>query len=182
MKIISIILIFFASQAYAQTVKGSFDCTATGVAVVASEEGKFKTYPSVKGGVKANENLTIEYSVSNNSILLSLKRDQVEKNIVINAFLSSDEIDIKTEKVKNGGFILTDSRYSHSVSFLPDYIRINAFREFFISRYYKNDWHGIYSNVSNGDSFTETVTLNCRHTNDKMDAAFKIFTGNKAQK
>ena len=120
MKIISIFLIFFASQAYAQTVNGSLDCTATGVVVVASEEGKFKTYSSVKGGVKANENLIIEYSVSSNSILLSLKRQQAEKNIVINSFLSTDEIDTKAEKEKNGGFILTDTRYSHSVSFLPD--------------------------------------------------------------
>lgn len=182
MKFTSIIIIFFSIQAHAQSVDGSMVCTVTGNVVVASEEGKFKTYPNIEGGVKANERLILDYRVTNNSIFIELRRDQPGKNTVINDFLSSSQSDISAEKGKNGGFIFSQANSNHSVSFLPDYIRINQFQELFLSRYYKNDWHGIYTYVSRPEPFTQTLTLNCRHTNDKMDAAFKLFTGYKEQK
>ena len=179
MRIFLFLFIFISNQAYAQSVKGSMDCTVTGSVVVASEEGKFNTYSNIEGGVKANDKLSLNYEVMRNSIYISLERDKAEKNTVINAYLSSSDIDTTVEKVKNGGFVFTQTTYNHSISFLPDYIRIDELRELFISRYYKNDWHGIFSYVSPIGSFTQTLTLNCRHINDKMDAAFKIFTGYK---
>ena len=177
-----ILTIFFSTQVFAQSADGVMDCTVTGNVVVASEEGKFKTYSGITGGVKANEKLILNYQVSNNRIYITLKRDQPDNNIVIAARFSTDDRTITSEKGHNGGFILKESKYNHSISFLPDYIRINEFRQFSISRYYKNDWHGIFSYVNNPDSSTHTLTLNCRHTSDKMDSAFKIFTGIKEVK
>ncbi len=182
MKKTLILIIFFSSQVYAQSVDGSMDCTVTGNVVVASEEGKFKTYSGIKGGVKANEKLVLNYRVTNDSIYIELKRDQPGSNIIINASHSTDNRTTTAEKGQNGGFMLTDQKYNHGISFLPDYIRIYQFREFFISRYYKNDWHGIFSNVDKSDSSTQTLTLNCRHTNDNMEAAFEKFIGYKERK
>ena len=181
-KIIFLALLIASLSCKAQSVEGSMDCTITGNVVVSSEEGKFKSYSSIQGGVKANEKVILTYKVSSNSIYIDLKREQAEKDIVINTYLSTDERETTAEKSQDGGFILKNSKYSHSLSFLPDYIRIKGFKELFISRYYKNDWHGIYSAVHNLESTTQTLTLNCRHTNDKMDAAFKIFTGSKERK
>jgi hypothetical protein len=155
------------------------DCTVTGSVVVATEDGKFNTYSNIEGGVKANDKLTLNYVVTSNSIYISLERDKAEKNKVINAYKSTADSDVLVQSGKNGGFVLTEKIFNHSISFTPDYIRIGEFREFFISRYYKNDWHGIFSNVSQIGAYTQTLTLNCRHTNDNMDDAFKIFTGNK---
>ena len=166
----------------AQSVKGSMNCSVTGNVVVASEEGKFKSYSSIQGGVKVNDRVILEYEVSSNSIYIALKREQVEKNSIIVAYLSTTNAETFAEKRKSSGFIVEDLRFQHSVSFLPDYIRIKEFSEFFISRYYKNDWHGIFSEVHNLEATTQTLTLNCRHTNDKMDAAFKIFNGFKERK
>lgn len=182
MKKTLILITFFSSQAYALSADGLMDCTVTGNVVVASEEGKFKTYSSIQGGVKVNEKLILNYQVTNSSFYIELKRDLPGSNIIINAVHSVDNPTTTTEKLQNGGFIIKDSKYNHSTSFLPDYIRIYSFREFFISRYYKNDWHGIYSDVNKMDSSTQTLTLNCRHTNDKMDATFNIFTGYKELK
>ncbi len=180
MRYFVVFLSFLSSLAYAQSVSGSMDCTVTGSVVVASEEGKFKTYSFIEGGVKANEKLTLNYEVSGNSIYISLKRDRSEKDTVISAFMSTNlNKDITVEKGYNGGHVLTENNHHHSISFLPDYIRIKEFRELSISRYYKNDWHGIFTNVNPMESFSQTLTLNCRHTNDKMDTAFKIFTGSK---
>jgi hypothetical protein len=175
-------LLIVSCQASAQGAEGEMDCMVTGNVVVASEEGKFKTYSGIKGGVKVNEKLILSYMISKNSIYIALKREQVEKATVISAYLSTDNKETTSEKSDSGGFILKDNKYGHSISFLPDYIRINEFRQFFLSRYYKNDWHGIYSFVDPLDSSSHTLTLNCRHTNDKMDTAFKIFNVFKGQK
>ena len=181
-KIIFLALLVASFSCKAQSAEGSMDCTVTGNVVVASEEGKFKSYSSIQGGVKANEKVTLTYKVTNNSIYIGLEREQAEKKIIINAYLSTDKLETKAEKNQRGGIIVDDTSFQHSVSFLPDYIRIKEFNELFLKRYYKNDWHGIFSAVYHPDSTTQTLTLNCRHTNDKMDAAFKIFTGYKERK
>lgn len=182
MKNILILTILFYGKAFAQFPDGSMDCTVTGNVVVSSEEGKFKTYSGLQGGVKVNEKLILNYKTTDNSIYISLKRDKAENNTVINAYLSSNDIDTTAEKGKDGGFVLNQTKFNHSVSFTPDYIRVHEFKELVITRYYKNDWHGIFSNVSPLDLSSQTLTLNCRHTNDKMDTAFKIFNGFKSRK
>ena len=179
MRLILFLIIIFANKTYAQSVSGSMDCTVTGSVVIASEEGKFKTYSGIKGGVKANEKLTLNYRVYINSIYIELKREIGEKEIVTNQHIDKLGADISVQKNKNGGFILTNNRYQHSLSFLPDYIQINAFEIFFLKRYYKNDWDGIFSYVDHLNSSTQTLTLDCRHNNDNMDAAFKIFNSDK---
>ncbi len=182
MKKFLFLLLVLYSKANAQSADGAMDCTVTGNVVVASEEGKFNTYSHIQGGVKVNEKLIFSYTVRNKSIYFALKRMQADKNVIISSYLSADDAEVTAERGQGGGFILSEARYNHGVSFLPDYIRIKEFREFFISRYYKNDWHGIFSAVHNSDATTQTLTLNCRHTNDKMDAAFKIFNGYKERK
>jgi hypothetical protein len=178
MKKLLLLSIFFLNQAYAQSVIGEMDCTVTGGVVIASEEGKFRSYAGFTGGVKANDKLTLIYEVTSNSIFITLKRNINENNTVISAYLSPNKANITSEK-KSNGIILSDSSFNHSISFLSDYIRISEFREFFISRYYKNDWHGLFSYVSQYESTSQTFAVNCRHTNDKMDTAFKIFTSFK---
>jgi len=177
-----LLIVFFSNQAYAQSADGAMDCTVTGNVVVASEEGKFKTYSSIEGGVKANEKVILRYTVGSESIYIGLERINAEKTIIINSFKPFSAVGITANKGKDGGFILTDTRYDTGISFLPDYIRINENGELFVKRYYKNDWHGIFSNVDYINNSTQTLTLNCRHTNDRMDAAFKMFTGNQVRK
>ena len=177
MKKILILILFISSQVNAQSVDGAMECNVTGNVVVASEEGRFKTYTSIKGGVKTNEKLILEYKIRSKTVFMSLKRNQAENNTLISTFITTEKPEIIVKKDSSGGFILTDPMYQHGLSFLPDYIRIKDFDELTLSRYYKNDWHGIYSQVDGPGAFTQTITLDCRHANDKMDAAFKLFTG-----
>jgi hypothetical protein len=182
MKKYLIVLSIYSSQVYAQSVVGSMDCTVTGNVVVASEEGKFKTYSGIQGGVEANEKLTLKYNVTSNSIYMGLERNNDKKQIVINAHYSAGNADIKFERNKNGGIIVTDTNFNQGISLLPEYIRITGFKTLYLTRYYKNDWHGIFSNVDLFDMSAQTLTLNCRHINDNMDAAFKILNNNKSSK
>lgn len=181
MKKLLLLIVLFSNHAYTQSADGAMDCTVTGNVVVASEEGKFKTYSSIQGGVKANEKVTLRYTVGSESIYIGLER-LLEDKIISNTYISTSSVDTTAEKNKRGGFILTDNRNGNSLSFLPDYVRFKDIGELFIRRYYKNDWHGIYSYVNYINNSTQTLTLNCMHINDKMDAAFKIFTGYKERK
>jgi hypothetical protein len=182
MKIIIFLTLLIASLGCkAQSADGSMDCKITGNVVVSSEEGKFKTYSSIEGGVKVNEKVTLNYKVSDNGIYIGLNREINEKNIIINNYLTTDQPKT-TAKNASGGFIIEESAYNHSVSFMPDYIRINSFGEFVLRRYYKNDWHGIFSNTMSADLTTQTITFDCRHTKDKMNEAFKLFTDYKKRK
>jgi hypothetical protein len=181
-KILFFIIFAVHIPSIAQSTEGAMDCTVTGNVVVSSEEGKYKTYSGIQGGVKNNEILNLTYSVTSNSIYIKLKRDKTENNTVIASYLSSADIDTTAEKGKDGGIVLIQNKYNHSLSFLPDYIRINEFQGLVLSRYYKNDWHGIFTDVRPLDLSSHTLTLNCRHSNDKMDVAFKIFNSYKARK
>lgn len=182
MKKYLILFLIYANQVYAQSVVGAMDCTVTGNVVAASEEGKFKTYSGIQGGVEVNEKLTLKYDVTSNGIYIGLERNNEKKEIVINAYYSSANANIKVERNKNGGIIFTDTKFNHGISLLPEYIRITEFKDLYLTRYYKNDWHGIFSNVDLFNMSAQTLTLNCRHINDNMDAAFKIFTNNKTPK
>ncbi len=175
MKKILIPLLLFSSQVNAQSAEGAMECTVTGNVVVASEEGKFKTYASIKGGVKTNEKLILEYKIRSKTVFMSLKRNQAENNTIISTFINAENPEIIVKKYNSGGFVLTDPMFQHGLSFLPDYIRIKDFDELTLSRYYKNDWHGIYVQVDGPAAYTQTITLDCRHANDKMDSAFKLF-------
>ena len=181
-KLFLFLFAFIPHLAFAKEAEGSMDCIVTGNVVVSSEEGKFKTYAGIKGGVTTNEKLNLSYSVMGSSVYIALKREQADKNILVSAYLDSKNEKIFAERVRAGGLVIRDTEFNHSISFLPDFIRIYEFRQFKISRYYKNDWHGIYSYVEPFDLSTHTLTFNCRHIIDRMEEAFKIFNGYKPQK
>jgi hypothetical protein len=155
------------------------ECTVTGNIVVASEDGKFKTYSGLKGGVEANEKLKLNYRATSNGFYIELVSVKEGKDVIINSYQSIDDPKVDSSRGANGGIILTNTERRHGISFLPDYIRIAVFDVLYLSRYYKNDWHGIYSNVQGPDSYANIFTLNCRHVNDKMDVAQKIFNAYK---
>ncbi len=157
----------------AWAVIGSMTCKVTGNVVVASEEGKFKQYSGLKDGVKNGEEVKLAYSVSPNSVYIGLERMK-ENGFegLTGIYLAADA---KYERSTDGGII--GSRKSEDLSLMPDYIRVSngIGQEFYLSRYYKSDWHGIYVWLSGPDHWVHTMTLNCRHNNDQMDTAFKEF-------
>ena len=61
--VIFLVLLVASCSINAQSAEGSMDCTVTGNVVVASEEGKFKSYSGVQGGVKVNEKVVLTYKV-----------------------------------------------------------------------------------------------------------------------
>ncbi len=85
MKKLLLLVVLVASlgcNAESQSVEGSMDCTVTGNVVVASEEGKFRTYGGIKGDVQVNEKLTLKYQVMKDSFYITLERRDTKKIIM----------------------------------------------------------------------------------------------------
>jgi hypothetical protein len=159
----------------AKDTNGEMNCTVTGNVVVASEDGKFKQYAGVKDGIKTGDSLKLEYRFATHGAFLGLMRkDAKDEKIITSTYISlGNKGNIKHRK---NGLILSEETFGE-VSFLQDYIRIsNIFGDFYLSRYYKNDWHGIFINTSVPDLATHTMTFNCRHTFDAMENIFKVYS------
>lgn len=154
-------------------INGEMNCTVTGNVVVSSEDGKFKQYSGFKEGIKSGDSLKLEYRFANHGAYLALLRRNPKEDVVVSTYIGfKDDNNIKHQK---NGLILSDKTFGEA-SFLQDYIRIsNVFGDFYLSRYYKNDWHGIYVRVDVLQFTSQTMTVNCRHTIDSMDNVFKIY-------
>ena len=72
----------------------------------------------------------------------------------------------------------TNCYYNHSCHFCPsglgsDNIDVDFLfgGQLNLTRYYKNDWHGLYYRKSSGDSLL-VAGLDCRHPRDILDEIF----------
>ena len=154
-------------------IKGEMNCTVTGNVVVSSEEGKFKQYSGYQDGVKSGDNLKFEYNFADHGAYFGLSRRDPKETIINNEYIS-----LKAEKnvERNKDGLILSGNFNSKISFLQDYIRLSNSRgDFYLSRYYKNDWHGIFVYVKSWDLSSYTMTVNCRHTNDKMESIFKAY-------
>jgi hypothetical protein len=154
-------------------IKGGMTCTVTGNVIVSSEEGKFKQYSGYQDGTKSGDSLKLEYNFADHGAYFALSRRDPKETIIINEYINL-KAEKNVERNKNG--LIFSGDLNSKISFLQDYIRIsNTFGDFYLRRYYKNDWHGIYVDINLSDFSSQTMTVNCRHTNDKMESIFKAY-------
>jgi hypothetical protein len=154
-------------------ISGEMNCTVTGNVVITSEEGKFKQYAGYQDGIRSGDNLKFLYKFADHGVFLRLFKSDIKNTGILSEYIRlKDEKNI--ERIKNGLIFSGDG--NSKISFLEDYIRIsNIFGDFYLSRYYKNDWHGIFVYVKSSELSSHTMTVNCRHTNDRMESIFKAY-------
>ncbi|MBM3363564.1 MAG: hypothetical protein FJY42_13050 [Betaproteobacteria bacterium] len=168
----------------AQTISGRLDCTVTGSIVAASEDGKFKNYSGFKDGIKVGDRVTLNYSATRNSTskykslyitMVSTANENKPKTVISQRFDLNDQ-NINLSVNPDGGLVIKEQSFNHSISFQPDYIRVKEFRELALRRYYKNDWHGIFISSDPTESLAQFLAFNCRHVEDNMELAAKLLS------
>ena len=171
MKLTTLLLALVLATGSAWAVKGSMSCKVTGNVVVASEEGKFKQYAGFKDDVQQGDELKLEYEVLTDSVEIELAK--MDRKPVSWAY--AHQRDAKFERSQNGGIVGDDKL--GTISLFPDYMRTQsgAFGELRMWRYYKSDWHGLYMAYGHREPTGHSMTIDCRHTNDQIDAALKEF-------
>jgi hypothetical protein len=166
-----------SSIAYSQQISGELSCKITGSSVISSEEGKFQRYSHINDGVKDNDSTILKYTFSKNSVHMRMGHSTEKEKYVISSYISITDPDTRFEQ-KNQLLILSGKH--DQISFSGDYIRIeNIFGRLFLKRYYKNDWHGIFTYLSVLELTAQSLTFNCRHYNDKNDEVFNLYKTQK---
>lgn len=179
--LLTLILFIISFSAHADLAEGRLDCKITGSTVESSEDGKYKSYSSIEGEAKAGDSSILEYSVREDSVYVSMKLNNKKEDVILNVYFKIRKIDseVNIHRDKDLGIVLTKNGngYYESLSLLPDYIRLKRFSELSLIRYYKNDWHGMFVFYVPSKVYVQVLTFNCRHTNDQLDKAYKIFKG-----
>ncbi len=160
----------------AQIAEGSMECTVTGVSVTASEEGKFKSYSGIEGLVKSNEKVILTYRSSWSGLFsIQLERTIETKNkVIISQLFSTEHQDVIAESSGAKGYVFNGKDFGNA-SLLEDYIRVANFSTLVLHRYYKSDWHGIYSRIYYPEPLVFTLSLNCRHRNNQIEAVWEVL-------
>jgi hypothetical protein len=156
---------------------GSMDCVVTGNVVISSEEGKFKQYSGFKDSTQVGDKATFEYWVGDKNIYLGLGGKLLEKTnekTIINTSIATSRKKNSNPTTVKGFHIETEYE---EIWLTEDYISINTSElgDLNMKRYFKNDWHGIYSFYERVSMSSQTATINCRHTKDEMNSAYDIF-------
>ncbi len=110
--------------------------------------------------------------------MASTMEEKKTQTIVSQRFDLNDQ-NIALNVNPDGGLIINEKTYNHSISFQPDYIRVREFRQLALRRYYKNDWHGIFVHSDPRESIAQFMAFNCRHSEDNLEAAARLLSEKK---
>lgn len=160
------------SGANASEISGEMTCKVKSQSILAIEDGKPETYSHYTGYFKTGDTVTFGYVEESGDWTLVFND---EKNTILAQFLlrrnmlAADQI-AKDEDEQAVAY----QRLIEFYWFSEDTIRYydGEFR-IFLDRYYKDDWHGIFSRLKSNRTSVETwiATLDCRQTLNKIGRA-----------
>lgn len=194
MRLIALILILIGpSSALAKkiefdTVKGLLTCEIKHQEITKIKDGKVFTYSGFADLSKQGDDLELAYEFvsmgnSNNEIevKVELKNPILEDNLLYAYFSSElDKILLTKDERK---IIIENLFFRDPFVFSEDRMRFEGhFGELTLTRYYKNDYHGIYFRHRMGD-FIQIAVLDCRTIVDAVDEVIELFklSGKKAK-
>jgi len=159
-----------ASQALSSELEVRMDCTVTHQTVVRSNDGKPEIYSSYEGAFKTGDSLIFLYRQSDDQTidaeLYDFNRDY---QIVING----------SSRVFKNENSLRGSTNNTLIYVSEDNIVVDTWDKstLKLSRYYKNDFHGIYIGQQLGLNNIESqiATFDCRMIKDDFDEILKSF-------
>ena len=153
----------------AESITGKFTCNIKDINLIGMEEGQARTDKRGILGTNINDIIYFEYIYSYPKITIK----SIDLKIGFRIF---DEIRSKSDEgkkkypnyffSKKGNVFIS----SDKVSFNSGSIKLT------LTRYYKNDWHGISFNE--GDDHINVFSLDCRHNND-LDLIIKDLRENE---
>ena len=161
-----LLFLLFVSQsllADTEEYESKFKCSVTNVAVIVNEDGKSHKYNSINN-VKTGSSVIIELSLDN--IFYSLTLSHLKDSQIIgfglvtlnDNHLSEDpkNLTLKDEVIRIEGF-------GSFASLRKNHLSLQAQNHnFSLSRYYKNDWQGLFSFMT--ETRMETYSINCLDT------------------
>jgi len=164
MKRISLILtlLLFSISAHGGTVKGEMKCAVKSNYVVINEEGVPKLFKGFADEFKVGDSLSFKFKVDNN-FWFDLKDDKSD-------FSHFTFFERNQAKYSDFLGLQFESDYGSKITFRKNFINWDLILgNLILSRYYKNDWSGIFVSYNPLDMAAQVATLDCRMWNDGVD-------------
>ena len=146
-------------------IQGEMKCKVKDQIILATEDGKSKRYLGVKDSFNTGDTIFLTYKYTEyfnvpNYLLRFNLEDKLRDEILI--------------------FMSENNRHSspfHTVSFSSDSILIRRpfGHSLSLKRYYKNDWEGMYSEVSNSEMSSHIALLDCRNQEGTLEEIIEAY-------
>ena len=155
---------FLVKVSLAEDLDGYFRCKVVSVELIKMEDGRAEKYSGYRDGMKVGHDLFFRYKYS--PTIRHVRIDQGSNDFSgFNSF-SSGDFERKSITDSNRSFATDNLKIFvgddfFSVTFLGD-------EKIYLTRYYKNDWHGLYYD-HNYENELIISGLDCRHPKDSLD-------------
>ena len=159
-------------------VEGFMNCKVKSNRVETIREGLPESYTGFKGGFSKGDILEFNYrlsggnknSVSLKNVMIALSLEDAERSEKFvgeviwqerkQVFLNSSSVEFKYPR---------GAKANGEIWISPDYISFkNPYSLAWFEQYYKSDWQGMAIDISYDQFLVQIVSLDCRHTQDKI--------------
>lgn len=154
----------------ANDIKGTLRCEAVSVQLTKMEDGKAVKYSGYQNGMQVGSELFFNYTVNTN--INTVRFDESSPDFDFKGFASEY---FKKPLLVEGYYSTEKGRIGLGSDNID--VEFSFGGQLNLTRYYKNDWHGLYYKHSYGDTLL-VAGLDCRHPRDRLD---KIFSHLRSQ-
>ena len=178
-------------SAQANTVFGAMQCEVTYAHVAAKEERETKVYKGSSWGPKLGDSTYFQYGISN----ISGNPEYMEITLRLGwkglSLINADRLrryhGYRLEEWQGGQQYGKFSGVDGEVDFGPDVIRLarDDGTALYLRRHYRSEWHGMYTTIgktSGIGTYAEIFSLECKHTDDAVDAIISHLKKYKKQR
>jgi hypothetical protein len=164
-----------AHEADQDRLEGTITCTVKGATAIEIDEGISTTYKSFTDLPNAEESIQLSYAAQNlagfdeTSIRISLHKDNDgESDTLFGVYVygNDDTLDKDSDVIKFDN----EGRYGTYLTMNDNtVIRASIGDEYLVmTRYYKADWQGIYTQTGIGSEYTYSMTFDCQQSTDEL--------------
>ena len=170
--LIYILFVFSTNlQAQASGFAGAMVCTVKSQHLQEIQEGKATTYSSYEKGIEVGDKIDFDYYQQDGNWSVSLGTKEQD------AYLGTHRKKYLWPRDKlhlSGGiFVAYESPIGDYGIFHSDVIRLrNLETNLVLKRYYKDDWHGVFSSLNN-DLVSWVFTFDCRQKRNELELAIQ---------
>lgn len=172
-RLVFVILAFASTSVFAQT--ESFTCQLKDFVILSMEDGKSERYGGFTDSYEVGDTFRIELTVDEASEPPKVKFDVLTAGKSLMLVFPAD---IKKDIFAPGDTIRVESAIAEYAAG-HSYLEVQGlFSKLALSRYYKGDWHGLWTGYDGSDNVVSSYvgTLNCIGASRAVDATYnKLF-------
>ena len=161
-----------SSHAQNTAIDGAMECKVKSQQVQQIDEGRANTYSGFEGGLTIGSKIDFQYSQEDGTWEIALQPERQAK-IFFDVFYRVTLLPRSRLDLSSGEFVVYEWMPDKKATIGNNTISYSDRKTHIIfKRYYKEDWHGVYSHLDY-DLISWVFTMDCRHKTNRLEAAIK---------